>query len=91
MSAAPLIGGTGVDERRAESGVSSWDALPGRALEVLARACGARAGLGGRPGRVPEPPTVEAVERLTAGMTTLAAALGRTAPARAGAAPPDAT
>jgi hypothetical protein len=80
---------TGVDEPRVEPGVTSWEALPGRALEVLARACGARAGLGGRPGRAPEPPTVESVERLIAGATTLAAALGRTASARSGAVPLD--
>ena len=79
-----------MDEGRVEPGVSSWEALPGRALEVLARACGARAGLGGRPGRAPEPPTVESVERLTAGVTTLAVALGRVAPARSAAVPLDA-
>jgi hypothetical protein len=79
-----------VNEGRAEPGVGSWDALPGRALEVLARASGARAGLGGRPGRATEPPPVESVERLTAGATTLAAALGRGAPARPGTDPLDA-
>jgi hypothetical protein len=53
----------------------SWEALPGRALEVLARACSARAGLGSRATR--DVPTVESVERLVAGVGTLAEALGR--------------
>ena len=79
-----------MDEGRVMPPGNSWEALPGRALEVLARACGARPSLGGRPGRTAEPPTVESVERLTAGVTTLAAALGRTAPVRSGTAPADA-
>lgn len=53
----------------------SWEALPGRALEVLARACSARPGLGSRATR--DVPTVESVERLVAGVGTLAEALGR--------------
>ena len=53
----------------------SWEALPGRALEVLARACSARVGLGSRATR--DVPTVESVERLVAGVGTLAEALGR--------------
>jgi hypothetical protein len=68
-----------VDEGRVMPLGNSWEALPGRALEVLAHACGARRTLGGRPGRAAEPPTVESVERLAAGVTTLAAALDRTA------------
>jgi hypothetical protein len=68
-----------VDERRVVPGETSWEALPGRALEVLAHACGARPGPG-RPGRAAQPPTAESLERLTAGVTTLAAALGGAAP-----------
>jgi hypothetical protein len=90
-----------VDEGRVMPLGGSWEALPGRALEVLACACGARPTLAGRPGRAAEPPTVESVERLAAGVTTLAGALdrtasnrtasNRTAPARPGTAPADAS
>ncbi|NMO92489.1 hypothetical protein [Actinomycetospora sp. TBRC 11914] len=58
---------------------SAWEALPGRALEVLALACSAR----GRAGRSTEPPTAEAVGRLAAGVTALAEALDRPGPAPA--------
>lgn len=68
-----------MDEGRVDTRVTSWEALPGRALEVLALACGARPGLA-RPGHAPQPPTAESVERLRAGVTTLAAALDRGAP-----------
>ena len=71
-------------------GQSAWEALPGRALEVLARACGPRPGPGGRPGRAAEPATVESVQRLAAGVTALAAALGHPAPGHT-ARPDDAT
>lgn len=63
-------------ERRVVPGEASWEALPGRALEVLAQARGARPG----PGRATEPPTVESLEVLTTGVATLAAALGRADP-----------
>ncbi len=79
-----------MDEGRVVPGPSAWEALPGRALEVLARACGPRPGAGRRPGRAAEPPTVESVERLAAGVTTLAAALGRPAPHPVGTKPDDA-
>ena len=79
-----------MDERRVLPGENTWEALPARALEGLARACGARRGPGGRPGRAPEPPTVESVEQLAAGVRALAAAIDPAAPAGAAAAP-DAT
>ena len=84
-----------MDDGRVLPGESSWDALPGRALEVLALACRARRAPGGRPGRAPEPPTVDSVERLAAGVATLTAALGpagphATVPGRPGTAAPDA-
>jgi hypothetical protein len=54
---------------------SSWDALPGRALEVLAHACSARVGRGGRVARAAEPPAPESVALLAAGVTTLSEAV----------------
>jgi hypothetical protein len=80
-----------VAEGRVGPGQSAWEALPGRALEVLARACGPRPALGPRPGRTAEPPTVESIERLAAGVTALAAALGHPAPLPTGTRPDDAT
>ena len=77
-----------MDERRVLPGENTWEALPARALEGLARACGARRG--GRPGRAPELPTAESVEQLAAGVRALAAAIDPAAPAGT-AAPPDAT
>jgi hypothetical protein len=75
-----------VDDGRVLPGESTWEALPARALEVLARAC-ARRGSGARPARAPEPPTTESVERLAAGVTTLAAALDPAAAAASATAP----
>jgi hypothetical protein len=53
---------------------TSWEALPGRALEVLALACGGRRASGS-----PQAPTAESVARLVAGVRVLAEALGRPA------------
>ncbi len=68
-----------MDHGRVEPGAGSWDALPGQALEVLARACSARPHRGARSGRATDAPTAENVERLAAGVAALAAALGRPA------------
>ena len=67
-------------ERRVDLGGSSWETLPSRALEVLARACSARPALGRRGTRVVEPPPSEAVDCLVTGVVTLAAAVGAPAP-----------
>jgi hypothetical protein len=54
---------------------SSWEALPGRALEVLAHACSARVGRGGRVARTAEPPAPESVALLAAGVAALSEVL----------------
>jgi hypothetical protein len=69
-----------VGERRVDLDGSSWDTLPGRALEVLARACSARPALGRRGTRVVEQPSADAVEWLVTGVETLAAAVGAPGP-----------
>jgi hypothetical protein len=65
-----------VGERRLEADGTSWETLPARALEVLARACSAPLPRPGRPPRAPEPPCTEDVDALVTGLATLAAAIG---------------
>lgn len=66
-----------MEEGPVEADGSSWEALPGRALEVLAGACDTRRGRGGRAAPGTEPPTPESVERLAHGVAALSDALGR--------------
>jgi hypothetical protein len=60
-------------EHRVDLDQGSWESLPGRALEVLARACSAR--LGARGSRAAERPSAEAVAGLVAGVTSLEGAV----------------
>jgi hypothetical protein len=69
-----------VGERRLDLDGTSWETLPARALEVLARACSVRPPRAGRSARAQEPPRAEAVDSLVAGVAALAAAVGATGP-----------
>jgi hypothetical protein len=63
-------------EPRLDLDGTSWESLPARALEVLARACSPRPRRAGRVARTPEPPCPEAVAALVTGVAALAAAVG---------------
>ncbi|MCD2192316.1 hypothetical protein LQ327_02755 [Actinomycetospora endophytica] len=67
-------------ERRVDLDRTSWETLPARALEVLARECSARRAPGARSPRAGEPPRAEAIDALVAGVATLAAAVGAEQP-----------